>query len=188
MEVTRAALRAFRADEPWTGVLCPVPPHRPLNDAQARVTLWATAICGRRLCLSSEQISPGHHPPPSSPSDRRSLSRDPRDFHHGLLGEPAQSRACHRSQSPVSHPGLTTGLTVTDLTDRRHVASMGYCRSMGEPIRIPAEPLAEEAPPEAAAAIRRGLDDVEAGRVTPIEEVRKLIPKWTARSSSPTRP
>ena len=90
--------------------------------------------------------------------------------------------------SPVSVTGLTTGLTVTDLTDRRHVASMGYCRSMGEPIRIPAEPLAEEAPPEAAAAIRRGLDDVEAGRVTPIEEVRKLIPKWTARSSSPTRP
>ena len=40
---------------------------------------------------------------------------------------------------------------------------------------------------ETLAAIDRGLQDVEAGRVVPEEEVRKLIEKWTSTSSIPKR-
>jgi predicted transcriptional regulator len=32
------------------------------------------------------------------------------------------------------------------------------------------------------AALQRGLNDVEAGRVRPIEEVRSMIPRWTSKS------
>ena len=31
-------------------------------------------------------------------------------------------------------------------------------------------------------ALERGLKDVEAGRVRPIEEVREMIPRWTSKS------
>jgi hypothetical protein len=31
-------------------------------------------------------------------------------------------------------------------------------------------------------ALERGLKDVEAGRVRPIEEVRGIIPRWTSKS------
>jgi predicted transcriptional regulator len=32
------------------------------------------------------------------------------------------------------------------------------------------------------AALQRGLDDVKAGRVRPIDEVRSMIPRWTSKS------
>jgi predicted transcriptional regulator len=32
------------------------------------------------------------------------------------------------------------------------------------------------------AALERGLKDVEAGRVHPIEEVKAMIPRWTSKS------
>jgi len=32
------------------------------------------------------------------------------------------------------------------------------------------------------AALQRGLKDVAAGRVRPIEEVKAMIPRWTAKS------
>jgi hypothetical protein len=32
------------------------------------------------------------------------------------------------------------------------------------------------------AALKRGLEDVEAGRVRPLEEARTLIPQWTSKS------
>ena len=35
---------------------------------------------------------------------------------------------------------------------------------------------------ELKAALERGLKDVEAGRVRPIEEVRGMIPGWTSKS------
>jgi predicted transcriptional regulator len=37
------------------------------------------------------------------------------------------------------------------------------------------------------AAIRRGVRDAEDGRVTPIEEVEKMLPQWISKSSSPTK-
>jgi predicted transcriptional regulator len=37
------------------------------------------------------------------------------------------------------------------------------------------------------AAIDRGIRDADAGRVTPIEEVEKMISQWISKSSSPTR-
>lgn len=40
------------------------------------------------------------------------------------------------------------------------------------------EPGAEEL----ERALARGLADVEAGRVSPIEEVKSLIPRWTSKS------
>ncbi|HEY2045587.1 MAG TPA: hypothetical protein VGG93_03290 [Candidatus Udaeobacter sp.] len=32
------------------------------------------------------------------------------------------------------------------------------------------------------AALHRGMKDVEAGRVHPVEEVKAMIPRWTAKS------
>lgn len=34
---------------------------------------------------------------------------------------------------------------------------------------------------EVAAALERGLADVEAGRVRPIEDVKAMIPQWTSK-------
>jgi predicted transcriptional regulator len=35
---------------------------------------------------------------------------------------------------------------------------------------------------ELEAALQRGLDDVKAGRLRPIEEVKAMIPRWTSKS------
>jgi predicted transcriptional regulator len=32
------------------------------------------------------------------------------------------------------------------------------------------------------AALKRGLKDVEAGRVRPIEEIKAMTPRWTSKS------
>lgn len=42
----------------------------------------------------------------------------------------------------------------------------------------------EEEDEETLAAIDEGIRDAEAGRTVPIEEVRKLLPKWIIASSS----
>jgi len=50
---------------------------------------------------------------------------------------------------------------------------------------LTAELFATEPEPEAAQleiALARGLRDVEAGRVRPIEDVRAMIPGWIAKS------
>ncbi len=38
---------------------------------------------------------------------------------------------------------------------------------------------------ETAAAIQRGIDDADAGRVVSLEEVRERMGQWLSRSSSP---
>ena len=45
-------------------------------------------------------------------------------------------------------------------------------------------PMLEEEDEETLAAIDEGIRDAEAGRTVPIEEVRKLLPKWITESSS----
>jgi predicted transcriptional regulator len=45
----------------------------------------------------------------------------------------------------------------------------------------------EEEDEETLAAIDEGIRDAEAGRTVPIEEVRKLLPKWITASSSRNR-
>jgi len=50
---------------------------------------------------------------------------------------------------------------------------------------LTAELFAMESEPEAAsleAALERGLRDVEAGRVRPIEDVRSMLPGWISKS------
>ncbi|MBA3883702.1 MAG: hypothetical protein H0X73_13600 [Chthoniobacterales bacterium] len=50
---------------------------------------------------------------------------------------------------------------------------------------LTAELFAMNVDPEAAqleAALERGLQDVAAGRVCEIEEVKNMIPKWTSKS------
>jgi len=50
---------------------------------------------------------------------------------------------------------------------------------------LTAELFAMEPEPDAAeldAALERGLRDVEAGRVRPIEDVRAMIPGWISKS------
>ena len=45
--------------------------------------------------------------------------------------------------------------------------------------------IAEEEDEETLASIDEGIRHAEAGRTVPIEEVRKLLPKWITASSSP---
>lgn len=50
---------------------------------------------------------------------------------------------------------------------------------------LTAELFAMNAEPDSAAleaALERGLKDVEAGRVRPVEEVKAMIPRWTSKS------
>jgi predicted transcriptional regulator len=50
---------------------------------------------------------------------------------------------------------------------------------------LTAELFAMNAEPDSAtleAALDRGVKDVEAGRVRPIEEVKAMIPRWTSKS------
>ena len=48
-------------------------------------------------------------------------------------------------------------------------------------------PVIEEVAVDAKtlAAIDRGTADADAGRVIPLEEVRKLVPKWISKFESP---
>jgi len=50
---------------------------------------------------------------------------------------------------------------------------------------LTAELFAMNAEPDSGAleaALDRGLKDVEAGRVRPIEQVKAMIPRWTSKS------
>ena len=50
---------------------------------------------------------------------------------------------------------------------------------------LTAELFATNAEPDDGAleaALERGLKDVEAGRVYPVEEVKAMIPRWTSKS------
>ena len=50
---------------------------------------------------------------------------------------------------------------------------------------LTAELFAMNAEPDSAAleaALERGLKDVEAGRVHPVQEVKAMIPRWTSKS------
>ena len=45
-------------------------------------------------------------------------------------------------------------------------------------------PILDEEDEETLAAINEGIRDAEADRVVPINDVRKLLPKWITNSSS----
>ena len=50
---------------------------------------------------------------------------------------------------------------------------------------LTAELFAMNAEPEAAAlekALQRGLNDVAAGRVRPVEDVKAMLPQWVSKS------
>jgi predicted transcriptional regulator len=49
-------------------------------------------------------------------------------------------------------------------------------------------PIDEEEDEGTLAAIDEGIRDAKAGRTVPIEEVRRLLPKWITESSSPREP
>jgi len=51
----------------------------------------------------------------------------------------------------------------------------------------PTVDLMEQEDEETLATIERGTADADAGRVTPIEEVEKMLPQWISKSSSPMR-
>jgi predicted transcriptional regulator len=45
-------------------------------------------------------------------------------------------------------------------------------------------PIEDEEDQETLSAIDEGIRDAEAGRTVPMEEVRRLLPKWITASSS----
>jgi predicted transcriptional regulator len=62
-----------------------------------------------------------------------------------------------------------------------------YRETMAEASRIDFDdptPIDVEEGEETLAAIDEGIRDAEAGRTVPMEEVRKLLPKWITASSS----
>ena len=63
-------------------------------------------------------------------------------------------------------------------------ASLGYCSGM---IDLKLEvPIIEEVEVDAKtlAAIDRGIADADAGRVVPLDEVRKRVPQWISKFES----
>ena len=69
----------------------------------------------------------------------------------------------------------------------RWARSLHYREGMVEVSRIDFDdpaPITEEEDEETLAAIDEGIRDAEAGRVIPIEEVRKLLPQCITASSS----
>jgi len=54
---------------------------------------------------------------------------------------------------------------------------------LNRPVELPAN---EDE--ETLAAIDRGIRDADAGRLTPLDEVEKLLPEWISKFSSPTKP
>ena len=60
---------------------------------RAAATRWARGGYGRRLCHSSGPMARIATAPRFAPDTRKTLSRDPRDFHHGLLIVYRPSRA-----------------------------------------------------------------------------------------------
>jgi predicted transcriptional regulator len=67
------------------------------------------------------------------------------------------------------------------------VVNPSYGKDMAKAGRIDfddATSIDEEEDEETLAAIDEGIRDAEAGRTVPIEEVRKLLPKWITASSS----
>ena len=45
-------------------------------------------------------------------------------------------------------------------------------------------PLTDEEDDATLAAIDRGIEDADEGRTVPLEEVRKMIPKWISKFES----
>ncbi len=70
-------------------------------------------------------------------------------------------------------------------------SAIAFCTSLGYfsyMVDLKLEvPVAEEVEVDAKtlAAIDRGAADADAGRVVPLEEVRKLIPHWISKFASP---
>ena len=67
---------------------------------RAAATRWARGGYGRRLCHSSGPMARIATAPRFAPDTRKTLSRDPRDFHHGLLGCASHhliTEVCHRA-------------------------------------------------------------------------------------------
>ena len=49
-------------------------------------------------------------------------------------------------------------------------------------------PMTDEEDEETLAAIDRGVESADAGRLVPIEEVRKRLARWNTKSTSLTTP
>ena len=64
---------------------------------------------------------------------------------------------------------------------------MGYCMVMADVKKLDLDdpaPILDDEDDETLAAIDEGIRDAEAGRTVPIEEVRKLLPRWITTASS----
>jgi predicted transcriptional regulator len=72
-------------------------------------------------------------------------------------------------------------LTVAPASDKRYHEAMAKAKDFD--LDNPA-PAVEDEDEKTLAAIDEGMRDAKAGRTSPIEEVRKLLPKWIAASSS----
>ena len=78
----------------------------------------------------------------------------------------------------LRHPEL---LTVAPTSDNGYHEAMAKAKDFD--LDNPA-PVVEDEDEKTLAAIDEGIRDAKAGRTSPIEEVRKLLPKWITASSS----
>jgi hypothetical protein len=71
------------------------------------------------------------------------------------------------------------------LLESTHLNSYHVGMAKGKELRPGTpQPIPEDEDRETMAAIDEGLTDAKAGRTVPIDEVRKLLPKWTSVFSS----
>ncbi len=85
MKVTRAALRASELGEQQLEMRISEAKIENLANARARNLKGGGRLRPSALLSVAEDI-PYCRPPHASPNGRGSPPRDPRDFHHGLLG------------------------------------------------------------------------------------------------------
>ena len=81
--------------------------------------------------------------------------------------------------------GPETSLDGKEMSTLQEIKSAIANLSPHDKALLSAELFAMNAEPDSAAleaALQRGLKDVEAGRVRPVEEVKAMIPGWTSKS------
>jgi hypothetical protein len=94
--------------------------------------------------------------------------------HSTIIAAPVHVAVTPISRHPARRPAKPLAL----------LSLPGYCKGMVDlKLQVPATDEVE-VDAETLAAIDRGIRDADEGRTVPIDEVRKMIPKWISKFES----